>query len=177
MVANRRLARSMNVEIYSRRLETFRFTETISCRLGIPTRSYGVDLRNRRCKYRRFETLHYPCAHVVAACAKVNLDAEQYVDDVYTLEPTLRVWENEFPVLPDLSTWEVSPMTFELLPDRGLRRNPRGHPQSSRICNEMNIREKSDGKRCGICRLSGHSWNKWPNRNFHVGQSSGSGQN
>ncbi|PPD87074.1 hypothetical protein GOBAR_DD15979 [Gossypium barbadense] len=67
--------------------------------------------------------------------------------------------------------------TFELLPDRGLRRNPRGRPQSSRIHNEMDIREKYDGKRCGICRLSGHSRNKCPNRNFHVGQSSGSGRN
>ncbi|PPD82260.1 hypothetical protein GOBAR_DD20817 [Gossypium barbadense] len=93
------------------------------------------------------------------------------------LERTLRVWENEFPVLPDLSTWEVPLTTFELLPDRGLRRNPRGRPQSSRIRNEMDIREKSDGKRCGICRLSGHSRNKCPNRNFHVGQSSGSGRN
>ncbi|PPD72415.1 hypothetical protein GOBAR_DD30680 [Gossypium barbadense] len=91
-------------------------------------RSYGVDLRNRRCECRKFETLYYPCAHVVAACAKVNLDAEQYVDDVYTLERTLRVWENEFPVLPDLSTWEVPPITFELLPDAGLTRNPRGRP-------------------------------------------------
>ncbi|PPD84571.1 hypothetical protein GOBAR_DD18499 [Gossypium barbadense] len=114
--------------------------------------SYGVDLRNRRCECRRFETVHYPYAHVVVASAKVNLDVEQYVDDVYTLERTLRAWENEFPVLPDLSTWEVPPKTFELLPDRGLQRNPRGRPQSSRIRNEMDIREKSDGKRCGICR-------------------------
>ncbi|PPD95216.1 hypothetical protein GOBAR_DD07755 [Gossypium barbadense] len=141
-------------------------------------RSYGVDLRSRRCECKKFETLHYPCAHVVAACAKVNLDAEQYVDDVYTLERTLRVSENEFPVLPDLSTWEVPPLiTFELLPDAGLQRNPRGRPQLSRIRNEMDIREKSDGKRCGICRLSGHSRKKCPNRNFHVGQSSGSGRN
>ncbi|PPD77202.1 hypothetical protein GOBAR_DD25867 [Gossypium barbadense] len=141
IVVNRRLARSMNVEIYSRPLETFRVTENISHR----PRSYRVDLRNRWCECRKFETLHYPCAHVVSACAKVNLDAEQYVDDVYTLERTLRVWENEFP--------------------------------SSRIRNEMDIREKSNRKRCGICRLSGHSRNKCPNRNFHVGQSSGSGRN
>ncbi|PPD79265.1 hypothetical protein GOBAR_DD23814 [Gossypium barbadense] len=85
--------------------------------------------------------------------------------------------ENEFPVLPDLSTWKVPPITFELLLDRGLRRNPRGRPQSSRIRNEMDIREKSDGKHCGICRLSGYSRNKCPNRNFHVGQLSGSGRN
>ena len=40
MVVNRQLARSMNVEIYSRRLETFRVTVTISRRPDIPTRSY-----------------------------------------------------------------------------------------------------------------------------------------
>ncbi|KAK5770866.1 hypothetical protein PVK06_047023 [Gossypium arboreum] len=40
---------------------------------------------------RRLQTLHYPCAHVVAACAKVNLNVEQFVDDVYTLNRTLRV--------------------------------------------------------------------------------------
>ncbi|PPD90847.1 hypothetical protein GOBAR_DD12230 [Gossypium barbadense] len=33
--------------------ETFRVTETISRRPGIPTRSYGVDLQNRRCECRR----------------------------------------------------------------------------------------------------------------------------
>ncbi|XP_016679129.1 uncharacterized protein [Gossypium hirsutum] len=133
MAANYRMARSINVEIYSRRLETFRVTEKIGRRPGIPIRSYGVDLRNRRCDCKRFETLHYPCMHVAAACAKVNLNVEQFVDDVYTLERTLRVWENEFPVLPDLSTWEVPPTNFELVPDRGIRRNLRGCPQSSRI--------------------------------------------
>ncbi|XP_052479049.1 uncharacterized protein LOC105801312 [Gossypium raimondii] len=106
MVVNRRMARSMTVEVYSRHNETFRVTETIGCRPSIPPRSYGVDLRNRRCDCRRFQTLHFPCAHVVAACAKVGLNIEQFIDEVYTIERTLRVWENEFPVLPDLSTWE-----------------------------------------------------------------------
>ncbi|PPE00238.1 hypothetical protein GOBAR_DD02716 [Gossypium barbadense] len=104
VVANRRMARSMNVEVYLQCFEMFRVTKTISRQPGIPPRSYGVDLRNRQCNCRRFQTLHYPCVHVVAACAKVLLNVEQFVDDLYTLECTLRVWENEFPVLPDLST-------------------------------------------------------------------------
>ncbi|PPD99535.1 hypothetical protein GOBAR_DD03448 [Gossypium barbadense] len=79
-------------------------SETIGRRPGIPHRSYEVDLQNRRCECRRFETLHYPYAHVVAVYANVNLNVEQYVDDVYMPKRTLRVWENEFPVLPDLST-------------------------------------------------------------------------
>ncbi|PPS05152.1 hypothetical protein GOBAR_AA15508 [Gossypium barbadense] len=177
MVANRRMARSMNVEVYSRRNETFHVIETINRRPGIPPRSYRVDLRNRRCDCRRFQTLHYLCVHVVAACAKVSLNVDQFIDEVYTLECTLHLWENEFPVLPDLSTWEVPPTTFELVPDKGLRRNPKCRPQSSRIRNEMDIREKSDGQLCRVCRLPGHNWNKCPLRNYHIGQSSRSDRN
>ncbi|PPS19446.1 hypothetical protein GOBAR_AA01125 [Gossypium barbadense] len=98
----------------------------------------------------RFQTLHYPCAQVVAACDKVSLNVEQFVDDTYTLEHMLRVWENEFLVLPNLFIWEVPLMTFELIPNQGLRRNLKGHPQSSRIHNQMDIREKFNGKRCGL---------------------------
>ncbi|KAK5837112.1 hypothetical protein PVK06_012922 [Gossypium arboreum] len=177
ITANHRMARSMTVEVYSRRNETFRITETIGRRPGIPPRSYGVDLRNRRCDCRRFQTLHYLCAHVVATCAKVSLNVEYFIDEVYTLGCTLRVWENEFLVLPGLSTWEVPPMTFEFVPDKGLRWNSKGRPQSSRIHNEMDIREKSDGKLCGVCRLAGHNRSKCPLRNYHVGQSSQSGRN
>ncbi|XP_012441913.1 uncharacterized protein LOC105766917 [Gossypium raimondii] len=162
MVVNRRMVRSMNVEVYSRCLETFRVKETIGCRPGIPPRSYRVNLRNRQCDCRRFQTFHYPCEHVVVVCAKVLLNVEQFTDDVYTLECTLRVWENEFPVLPNLSTWDVLPTTFELVPDKGLRRNPKNIPQSSRIHNEMDIREKPDGKLYGLCRLAYHNRSKCP---------------
>ncbi|PPE01462.1 hypothetical protein GOBAR_DD01519 [Gossypium barbadense] len=105
-------------------------------------RSYGVDLRNRQCDYKS-----------------------------YTVESMLCVWENEFPVLLDLSTWEVPLTTFELVPNKGLRRNPEGRLQSSRIHNEMDIREKSDEKLCGVCRVADHNRSKCPFRNYHVGQS------
>ncbi|KAH1113700.1 hypothetical protein J1N35_007078 [Gossypium stocksii] len=96
---------------------------------------------------------------------------------LYTLEHTLRVWKNEFPVLPDLSTWEVPQMTFELIPNKGLRRNPKGRSQSSRIRNEMDIREKSDGKLCGVCRLASHNRSKCLLQNYQTGQSSQSDRN
>ncbi|KAK5811629.1 hypothetical protein PVK06_026981 [Gossypium arboreum] len=69
----------------------------------------------------------------------------------------LRVWENEFHVLLDLSVWEVSPTTFKLVPNKALYRNLKGRPQSSRIHNEMDIREKSDEKMCGVYKLASHN--------------------
>ncbi|PPD92960.1 hypothetical protein GOBAR_DD10096 [Gossypium barbadense] len=148
MVANHRMARSMTVEVYSRHNETFRVTETIGRR-----------------------------PDVVATCAKVGLNVEQFINKVYTIERTLCVWENEFPVLPDLSTWEIPSTTFELVLDKRLRRNSKRRLQSSRIHNKMDIREKSDGKLYGVCRLAGHNQIKCPLRNYHVGQSSQSGRN
>ncbi|KAK5846652.1 hypothetical protein PVK06_002949 [Gossypium arboreum] len=129
---------------------------------------------NRRMA-RRFQTLHYPCPHVVAAYAKVSLNVEQFIDEVYTLKCTLRVWENEFPVLLNLSTLEVTPTTFDLVLDKGLRKNPKGCPQSSRIHNDMYIREKFDWKLCGLCRLASHNRRKCPLRNYHIRQSYGPG--
>ncbi|XP_040967943.1 uncharacterized protein [Gossypium hirsutum] len=177
MKDNTQRARLMNVELYSRNLETFRVTEYISRRSGIPPRSYGVDLRNRRCEYGMFQALRYLYAHVVAACATYSLNVEQYIDDVYKLERTLRIWGNEFPVLRDISTWEVQSPAFEMLPDRSLRRRVKGRPTITRIRNDMDVREQVDPKRCTICRTVGHNRSKCPHGNVYTSQSSRSERN
>ncbi|PPD87771.1 hypothetical protein GOBAR_DD15287 [Gossypium barbadense] len=41
--------------------------ETVGCRLDILPRSYRVDILNRQYDSGKFQTLHYPCAHVIAA--------------------------------------------------------------------------------------------------------------
>ncbi|PPD86405.1 hypothetical protein GOBAR_DD16666 [Gossypium barbadense] len=81
----------MNTELYLRDLETFRVHEHVCHRLGLSPRSYTIDLRNRRCKCRLFQTFQYPCAHVHAACARANLDIKQFIDEVYILQRTLHI--------------------------------------------------------------------------------------
>ncbi|PPD79166.1 hypothetical protein GOBAR_DD23914 [Gossypium barbadense] len=126
MKENTQRARPMNAKLYSRNLETFRVIEYIDHRSGTPPRSYRVDLQNRRYKCEMFQTLRYSCAHVVAACTTYNLNVKKYIDDVYTLECMLRIWGNEFPVLRDVSTWEVQSPAFEMLSYRSLRRKVKG---------------------------------------------------
>ncbi|PPD81032.1 hypothetical protein GOBAR_DD22032 [Gossypium barbadense] len=141
-------------------VEDVRDAMVVNCWMARSINVERPSVVDRVCDCRRFQTHNYPCTHVAVACVKVSFNVEQFIDDVYTLECMLRVWENEFPVLPDLSTWEVPPTTFELVPDKRLRRNPKSRPQSSRIYNEMDIREKFDGKNCGLCRLASHNWSK-----------------
>ncbi|KAK5811672.1 hypothetical protein PVK06_027027 [Gossypium arboreum] len=110
------------------------------------------------------------CAHVVAVCTHSSINAEQNIDELYTLQRTLRVWKIEFPILHDLSTWEVPPSTFELVPDKGLRRKANGHPQVTKVYNEMDMKEKTDGKHCGVCKVAGHKRSKCPHLPYHIGQ-------
>ncbi|PPD71477.1 hypothetical protein GOBAR_DD31622 [Gossypium barbadense] len=99
MAINSRRTQTMNAELYSRDLETFRIQEYISRCSGLPPRSYAIDLQNRCCECRIFQTLRYSCA----ACTRANLNVEQFIDDIYTLQCTLRIWGNEFLVILDVS--------------------------------------------------------------------------
>ncbi|PPR89105.1 hypothetical protein GOBAR_AA31586 [Gossypium barbadense] len=148
MKDNTQRARLMNVELYSRNLETFRVTF--------------------RHKLARLETDMAGCKPSLTQwlssmeCATYSLNVKQYIDDVYTLECTLRFWGNEIHVLRDISTWEVQSPAFEMFPDRSLRRRVKGRPTITRIRNDMDVREQVDPKRCTICRTVGHNRSKVP---------------
>ncbi|XP_016733475.1 uncharacterized protein [Gossypium hirsutum] len=169
MAVYSRRAQTMNAELYLRDLETFQVQEYIGHRSGLPPRSYVIDLRNKRCECRIFQTLRYPCAHLHAACARANLNVEQFIDEIYTLQRVLCIWGNEFPVIPDVSIWEVPPLTFEMVPGRSLCRHPKGRPQSTRIRNDIDVRETGESKLCTVCRTSEHNRSTCPHRVYVSG--------
>ncbi|PPS00657.1 hypothetical protein GOBAR_AA20008 [Gossypium barbadense] len=97
---------------------------------GIIGGQYREHLRNKTCDCGRFGALHYPCAHVIAACQNLRLDPMSYVDEVYELETMYNVWRHIFSPVPYEHNWpSVSLAPFKLLPDRELRRKPKGQNQ------------------------------------------------
>ncbi|PPS02638.1 hypothetical protein GOBAR_AA18023 [Gossypium barbadense] len=100
MKVNANRVRRMNAELYLRNLETFRVQEYVG-----------------RCL-----DLHPgPCAHA-------KLHVEQFIDEVYMLQRTMRIWGNEFLIISNVSNWEFSPLAFEMLMDYSLRRHSKGRP-------------------------------------------------
>ncbi|KAL4588296.1 hypothetical protein LXL04_001180 [Taraxacum kok-saghyz] len=44
-----------------------------------------VNLEQKTCSCGKWEALHYPCSHVLGACAKLSLNSWQYVDRCYSI--------------------------------------------------------------------------------------------
>ncbi|KAH1046174.1 hypothetical protein J1N35_036958 [Gossypium stocksii] len=90
-----------------------------------------------------------------------------YVDEVYKIEYMYNMWRHVFPPIPDERKWPfVSLAPFKLLLDRELRRKPKGRPCSSRIHNNMDIRERTNQQKlCEWCRNPCHTTRSCPNRN------------
>ncbi|PPD82129.1 hypothetical protein GOBAR_DD20946 [Gossypium barbadense] len=103
-------------------------------------------------------------------CVHHKLDVEQFIEEVYTLQCTLRIWGNEFPVMSNVSNWEVSLLAFEILLEYRLRRHPKGRPQLTRIRNDMDVKETGELKQCTICRTFGHNRLTCPHRVYVRGQ-------
>ncbi|PPS08168.1 hypothetical protein GOBAR_AA12480 [Gossypium barbadense] len=117
----------MHTACHDRNNLWFRVTKFDRPHEGIIGGQYRVHLRNRTCDCGKFDALRYPCAHVIAACQNLRLDPMSYVDEVYKLETMYNVWRHVFPPVPDERNWPpVSLALFKLLPDRELRRKPKG---------------------------------------------------
>ncbi|KAH1073848.1 hypothetical protein J1N35_026176 [Gossypium stocksii] len=80
------VANSMHTVCHNRDNLWFRVMEFDRSNQGIPDGQNHVHLKNRTCDRERFDTLRYPCTHVIAACQNLHLDLMGYVDEVYKLE-------------------------------------------------------------------------------------------
>ncbi|KAH1122878.1 hypothetical protein J1N35_006038 [Gossypium stocksii] len=79
-------ANTMHTVCHDRDNLWFRVTEFDRPNQGITSGQYRVHLRNKTCDCGKFDTLRYPCAHVIIACQNLRLNPMSYVDEVYKLE-------------------------------------------------------------------------------------------
>ncbi|RYR57477.1 hypothetical protein Ahy_A05g023209 [Arachis hypogaea] len=52
-----------------------------------------------------FQSVHYLCRHTLARCAAASIEWVPYVHHVYKQEAMFKVYEMEFPPIPDESMW------------------------------------------------------------------------
>lgn len=115
-----------------------------------------VDLVSRICTCQKPQLYGHYCSHMLAACRHLSMDPHQYVAMWYNLATYLQTWQSTFRPIPDPAYWPACQRPT-LLPDPTMRRSAKGRPRSTRLHNEMDVREGRGTVRCGKCREPGHN--------------------
>ncbi|KAK2418781.1 hypothetical protein QL285_040946 [Trifolium repens] len=154
-------SRSHRVTNFDRQSLTFSVQETVNHNEGRPMRDFMVDLLNKCCDCGRFQALHIPCSHVIAACSSVRQSYQVYISEVYQVSTVFNVYNEPFQVIRNEDFWP-SFQGITLYANEEMRRTKRGRPSSTRIRTEMDDFTKQP-RNCGLCGQPGHNRSKCPN--------------
>ena len=128
--------------------------------------THGVNLLQRTCTCQKWKLYKIPCSHAIAVCIRYQHDAEQYIDQCYSVNALFHSYAPVFPVLKDRLSWSDPEETRRVLSNPRLIRE-KGRPVSTQIRNEMDEGEKQlrttpwkEGGRkvqCGLCDQEGYN--------------------
>nr|POE71582.1 hypothetical protein CFP56_12807 [Quercus suber] len=138
---------------------------------GEGARTHTVSLVDETCTCRKWEANKIPCSHLIAVCAKYNLDATEFMDHSYRVEERYHSYEPIFQPLKDRLEWSESQERRIVIPNPRLIRE-KGQPKSTRIRNEMDDEDKelptslwienSPKSKCELCHQEGHNCCRCP---------------
>ena len=97
----------------------------------------------------------------MAACAHVAIDFKIYIDRCYTLHDYHQTYVPQFQPIPHEEYWPQQNEHGIIIPDAN-RLRQKGRPRSTRIRNDMDIREAGNKRKCTICKEEGHDRQSCP---------------
>ena len=122
------------------------------------------DNEIRECDCGKWLALHIPCAHVLAVSAINRMEWNNYVSPYYKIDHYAATYAPQFEPIRDKAYWPSCDKSF--IPDKTKIRK-RGRPRSKRIRNEMDVSQRTQNMRCGMCQQQGHNRTNCPNPTSH----------
>ena len=113
--------------------------------------SHIVNLIDKSCTCLHFQDQKLPCRHATQVCREHNLEIEDYVSPIYTIE-TYRSLYSDNHAMPPIRVQDISISDYSLAPQIQKKKD---RPQKKRLRREALKR----GKRlqhCGVCRSTDH---------------------
>ena len=133
-------------------------------------RTYRVNLREHGCTCGKTLIYGFPCGHILAACHFRSIEFRSFVQHYYTMQSYFSTWTPLFNPIHNEYKWSPYDGPIIMLID-SMECVSGGRLKSTRLHNEMDVREGKTSVICGLCKQSGHNRYSCPNKNMSVGSS------
>ena len=127
-------------------------------------RTHQLNLHEKNCTCGKTLIYGFPCNHIIAACQHRCVDFWFFVQGYYTTQSYYDTWaslfhpifnEDELPLYDGPTIISPEPM----------KRMGSERPKSTRLHNEMEVRERKKNIICGLCKQPGYNRRSCKNRN------------
>ena len=127
-------------------------------------RIHHLNLHEKKCTCGKTLIYGFPCSHIIAACQHRCVDFRSFVQGYYTTQSYCDTWPSLFYPIFNEDEWPLYEGPTIVAPE-SMKRQLSGRPKSTRLHNEMDIREGKTRLKCGLCKQQGHNRRSCKSRN------------
>ena len=127
-------------------------------------RTHRLNLHEKKCTCGKTLVYGFPCSHIIATYQHHCVDFHLFVEGYYTTQSYYDTWASLFHPIFNEDEWSIydSPT---IGPPESMQHMGSGRPKSTRLHNEMDVREGITSITCGLCKQLGHNRRSCKNRN------------
>ena len=114
-------------------------------------RTHCLNLHGKKCTCGKTLIYVFPCSHIIAACQHRCVDFRLFVQGYYNMQSYYDTWASLFHPIYDEEEWPLYDGSMIVAPE-SMKRMGSGRPKSTRLHNEMDIREGKTTITCGLCK-------------------------
>ena len=114
------------------------------------------------CSRGKWEINKYPCSHVLSVCCNLSLNSWQHIQKYYSIKEYCITCTFQFFSFHHEAYW--SKPTLKLILDHSFKHSEKGRPCSTRLWNEIDIKEGYTPILYGIYKTQGNDRRKYPSR-------------
>ena len=128
------------------------------------SRTHRLNLYDKKCTCEKTLIYAFPCSHIIAACQHRCIDFRLFVQTYYTTQSYYDTSASLFNPIFNEDEWSLYNGPT-IVPLESMKCIGSGRPKSTRLHNEMDVREGKTTITCGLCKQSGHNRRSFKNRN------------
>ena len=127
-------------------------------------RTHRLNLHEKKCTCGKTLIYGFPCSHIIATCQHRCVDFRFFLEGYYTTQSYYDTWASFFHPIFNEDEWPLYDGPT-IVPPKSMQRMGNRRPKSTRLHNDMDVRDGKTNITCGLYKQLGHNRRSCKNRN------------